>query len=131
MPYRVNHIHLKSHDPKTTADWWVRAFNFTIVADVVREAGDRFITCQSEDGMRIPISEAMPGQTLAPGDAGLREGLEHFGIDSENLEADIARLEVLGARLLDGPRQNGQAMRIAFIEAPDHVRVELIQRLES
>ena len=131
MPYRINHIHLKSPDPKATADWWVRAFNFTIVADVVREAGDRFITCQSEDGMRVPISEAMPGQTLAPGDSGLREGLEHFGIDSDDLEADIARLEALGATLLDGPRNNGPTMRIAFIEAPDHVRLELIQRLDG
>lgn len=130
MPYRVNHIHLKSHDPKASADWWVRAFNFTIVSDVVRDAGDRFITCQSEDGTRVPISEPGPGQTFAPGDAGLREGLEHFGIDSDDLDADIARLEGLGATLLEGPRELG-TIRIAFIEAPDHVRVELIQQIGS
>ncbi len=128
MPYRVNHIHLKSHDPKACADWWVKAFNFTIVSDVVRDAGDRFITCQSEDGMRIPISEAMPGQTLAPGDAGLREGLEHFGIDSDDIDADISRLEGLGATLLDGPREMSPTTRIAFVEVPDHVRLELIER---
>jgi lactoylglutathione lyase len=128
VPYHINHIHLKSHDPKVSADWWVTAFNFTIVSDVVREAGDRFITCQSEDGTRIPISEPMPGQTFATGDAGLREGLEHFGIDSDDLDADIGRLEGLGATLLDGPRELG-AIRIAFIEAPDHVRVELIQQI--
>lgn len=128
MPYRVNHIHLKSNDPKACADWWVAAFNFTIVADVVREAGDRFITCQSEDGMRVPISEAMPGQTLAPGDAGVREGLEHFGIDSDDLDADIARLQGLGATLLGGPIEMNPTTRIAFVEAPDHVRVELIER---
>lgn len=128
MPYRVNHIHLKSNDPKACADWWVAAFNFTIVADVVREAGDRFITCQSEDGMRVPISEALPGQTLAPDDAGVREGLEHFGIDSDDLDADIARLQGLGATLLDGPIEMSPTVRIAFVEAPDHVRVELIER---
>ena len=128
MPYRVNHIHLKSHDPKTCADWWVKAFNFTIVSDVVRDAGDRFITCQSEDGMRIPISEPRSDQTLAPGDAGLREGLEHFGIDSDDLDADIARLEGLGATLLDGPHEMNPTTRIAFVEVPDRVRLELIER---
>ena len=106
------------------------AFNFTIVADVVRDAGDRFITCQSEDGMRVPISEPMPGQTFAPGDAGLRYGLEHFGIDSADLEADIARLEALGATLLDGPIEMSPTVRIAFIEVPENVRVELIERSE-
>lgn len=128
MPFNINHIHLKSHDPKTCADWWVQAFNFTIAADTVRDIGDRFITCQSEDGMRVMISEALPGQTLAPGDAGLREGLEHFGMDSDDLEADIARLEGLGATLLDGPNQIAPTTRIAFVEVPDHVRVELIER---
>ena len=128
MPYRVNHIHLKSHNPKASADWWVGAFNFTIVSDVVREGGDRFITCQSEDGMRIPISEALAGEVLAPGDAGVREGLEHFGVDSDDLDADIARLEGLGATLLDGPRAVNPSTRIAFVEVPDHVRIELIER---
>ena len=33
MPYRINHIHLKSPDPRQTAEWYVRAFNFTIVND--------------------------------------------------------------------------------------------------
>ena len=41
--YRVNHIHIKSMDPKTTADWYVKAFNFKIVSDAVRSFGDRFI----------------------------------------------------------------------------------------
>ena len=130
MPFNINHIHLKSNDPKATADWWVKAFNFTIASDVVRDGGDRFVTCMSENGIRVPISEAAPGQTLAPGDAGVRYGLEHFGIDSEDLEADIARLESLGATLLEGPREMSATVRIAFVEVPENVRVELIQRSE-
>ena len=33
MPYIVNHIHLKSEDPKLTADWFVKAFNVEIIFD--------------------------------------------------------------------------------------------------
>ena len=132
MPYRINHIHLKSSDPRTTAEWYVRAFNFTIVDDAVRPApfGDRFIRCQSEDGgMAVNISGELTDQALGPGDPQPHYGLEHFGFDSTNLEADIERLKGLGAELLDGPMQAGPKMRIAFIKAPVDVRIELIQYL--
>ena len=33
MPYIVNHIHLKSEDPKLTADCFVKAFNVEIIFD--------------------------------------------------------------------------------------------------
>jgi catechol-2,3-dioxygenase len=29
MGYRINHIHLKAPDPRKTADWYVKAFDFT------------------------------------------------------------------------------------------------------
>src|SRR5437879_4056097 len=50
MAFRINHIHLKAPDPRKTAEWYVRAFNFKIMSDETRVFGDRFIRCQSEDG---------------------------------------------------------------------------------
>jgi catechol 2,3-dioxygenase-like lactoylglutathione lyase family enzyme len=128
MPFRINHIHLKAPDPKTTADWYVSAFNFKIVADDVRSFGDRFIRCQSEDGgMAVNISGARSGETLGPGDANPHHGLEHFGMDTDDIEADIARLEGLGAVKMEGPISMPNGGKIAFIKAPDNVRLELIQ----
>lgn len=129
MAYRINHIHLKAPDPRKTAEWYTHAFNFKIVSDETRVFGDRFIRCTSEDGgMAVNISGARANETLGPGDASAHHGLEHFGFDSENLEADIKRLESLGARLLEGPIQNPNGPRIAFLRAPDDVRVELVER---
>lgn len=129
MAYRIKHIHLKAPDPRRTADWYVKAFAFKIVNDEVRVFGDRFVRCQSEDGgMMVNISGARTGERLGPGDASAHHGLEHFGFDSEHLETDIARLEGLGARLLEGPIQIPNGPRIAFLRAPDDVRVELIER---
>jgi lactoylglutathione lyase len=129
MPFRINHIHLKAPDPKQTAEWYVKAFNFTIVSDEVRVFGDRFLRCQSDGGgVMVNISGARAGETLGPGDASPHHGLEHFGFDSEHLETDIARLEGLGARLLEGPIQNPGGARIAFLRAPDDTRVELVER---
>jgi lactoylglutathione lyase len=129
MPYKINHIHLKAPDPRKTADWYTKAFNFKIVSDETRVFGDRFVRCQTEDGgMMVNISGARTGETLGGGDASAHHGLEHFGFDSAGLEADITRLERLGARLLEGPIQIPNGPRICFMWAPDDVRVELIER---
>ena len=93
--------------------------------------GDRFVRCQSEDGTPVNISGARANERLGAGDASAHHGLEHFGFDSENLEADIKRLEGLGARLLEGPIEIPGGPRICFIQAPDDVRVELIQRSKT
>ena len=131
MAFAINHIHLKALDPGKTAEWWVKAFNFEIVRDFVRDTGDRFVTCISENGITVNISGAQDGQTMGSGDAGVHEGLEHFGLDSENLEAEIERLIALGAELLEPPREAAPGVRICFVRAPDDVRIELIERTGS
>ena len=127
MPYAINHIHLKSNDPETAAAWWVKAFNFTIVRDSEQAGGVRFIACDSENGVRVNISNAGT-ELLRDGDVGVREGLEYFGFDSDNLEQDIERLSLLGARLVDGPRMAATA-RVCFLEVPGRVRIELVERV--
>ncbi|MBM3945759.1 MAG: VOC family protein, partial [SAR202 cluster bacterium] len=80
MNYAFNHVHLKSSDPKKTADWYVKAFNFKIVSDAVRIYGDRFIACDTVDGRRVNISAARTGEKLGKGDYKAHIGIEHFGI---------------------------------------------------
>ena len=88
--YKVNHIHIKSKDPEKDANWFVNAFNFEIINDEVRSVGDRFIMCQSEDGFRVNISGERTNEKLGPSDADPHFGLEHFGLDSDNLEKDMS-----------------------------------------
>jgi lactoylglutathione lyase len=128
VPYLVNHIHLKSADPKTTADWFVDAFNIKIVTDTTRNSGDRFIVTHTEGGLAINISGARSGEALGPADADPHYGLEHFGFDSADIDADIERLVGMGATLKDAPREAAPGVKIAFIAAPGNVRIELIQR---
>ena len=127
MAYEFNHVHLKAPDPEKTANWYVKAFNFTIVSDTVRQWGDRFIRCETADGVVVNISAARTGEQMGGGDATVHWGLEHFGVNVDDMDAEIARLEGLGAELMEGPIQSAPNMRIAFIKAPDDVRIELLE----
>ena len=125
--YKVNHIHIKSKDPEKDANWFVNAFNFEIISDEVRSVGDRFIMCKSEDGFRVNISGERTNEKLGLSDPDPHFGLEHFGLDSKNLENDISRLESMGASLQEGPIEM-PGIRIAFLKTPGDVRVELIEK---
>lgn len=128
MPFRINHIHIKSPDPRKAAEWWVEAFGFKIVSDETRPFGDRFVRCQADGGMLLSISNARTGEVLAPaGSDGARWGLEHFAIESDDIDADIARLTQLGAKHQEGPLVAPNGVRFAFLGVPDGVRVELVQ----
>ncbi len=127
MAYEFNHVHLKAPDPGKTAEWYVKAFNFKIISDAVRPYGDRFIRCQTPDGVVVNISGARENEKMGDGDANAHFGLEHFGINVDDMDAEIERLTGLGATLKEGPTDVPNGPRIAFIEAPDEVRIELLQ----
>jgi len=127
MAYEFDHVHLKSPDPKETADWYVKAFNFKIISDTVRVFGDRFIRCETSDGIIVNISGARTNEKMGEGDAGAHWGIEHIGIKVDDIDAEIERLTGLGAKLVEGPIDVPDGRRIGFIKVPHEVRVELLQ----
>ena len=127
MAHEFDHVHLKSPDPKKTVDWYVKAFNFKIVSDSVRPWGDRFIRCETTNGIIVNVSSVRTEEKMGGGDASAHWGLEHFGIAVDDIEAEIDRLGGLGAKLMEGPVDVPNGPRIAFIKAPVDVRIELLQ----
>ena len=125
--YNLNHIHLKSNDPMKAATWWVDNFGFEIVDDSTRDTGDRFVKCRSGNGVPVNISGPLDGQTLVESDSGPNLGLEHFGFDVVDIDAEIKRLGKAGAPLVEGPNALPDGTRFCWVSAPDNVRVELIQ----
>lgn len=128
MAYSVHHIHIKSDDPKATADWFVEAFGFKLLSDQMRHVGDRFIRLEDAKGTLIIISGPRTGETLSAAATGVHRGLEHFGMDTSDLRGDIERLTAIGAKLFEGPTEFPGNFHIGFIVAPGDVRIELIQR---
>ena len=127
MPYNVNHIHLKSKDPKITAEWFVKAFNVKIISETVRPVGDTFIITKTEGGLAIKISSERTDENIGAADDDAHYGLEHCGFDTDDIEKDIERLVALGAVHKEGPLPQPDGRKIGFIGAPGGIRIELIQ----
>ena len=72
------------------------------------------------------ISAARTAEQMGGGDATVHWGIEHFGINVDDIDAEIERLKGLGADLMEGPIDT-DGLRIAFIKAPDDVRIEIMQ----
>ena len=64
--FRVNHIHLKAHDPKTTAQWYVDTFGAKIVGEGQGLGGSQTVRLDIE-GVRFNVTSAPAGETLPEG----------------------------------------------------------------
>jgi len=60
-----------------------------------------------------------------------RLGLEHFGFAVEDLEAELDRLGRAGIRVVLPLTEVSGGTRLAYIEGPDNVLIELVQRAEA
>ena len=55
-------------------------------------------------------------------------GLDHFGFLVSNLDETAARLKSLGAEFAVEPYAIRPGVRIAYVQAPENVRIELVER---
>ena len=124
MKFGMNHIHIKAEDPKQTAQWYVENLG-AIVAGEAEVNGS--LTVRTDlGGVRVNITQASP-DILPAGTSDPHMGLEHFGIETDDLDGAISTFESKGVKVLEDIRSLPNGMRIAFIEAPDNVRLELMQ----
>jgi catechol 2,3-dioxygenase-like lactoylglutathione lyase family enzyme len=129
MAYAINHVHIRSADPHASASWYEKYFGAKIVSE--REVMPGTITISMEVGgpVRLNVSSKPEGTSDERAVAELnRLGLEHFGFDVEDLEAELDRLERAGIRIVLPLTEVVGGTRLAYIEGPDDVLIELVQR---
>ena len=129
MPkYTYDHIHLRTRDPKGTADYYHRVFDARVLESVQSDGRPRIDL--DIDGLIVFIAPVAAEADIesAPRDPYL--GLDHFGFRVDNVDATVAELKQRGADIVDEPRTIRPGVRIAFVRAPDDVRIELLQRDE-
>lgn len=122
MQVQIDHIHLRSSDCLAAARFYIEMFAATetgrIGAPVSRVMLDLAgLTLFIEQAPQLPAGATPP-----------HRGLEHIGLRVADIEAAVAALARAGFPLVSGVTELNPALRIAFLDGPDGVRIELLQR---
>jgi catechol 2,3-dioxygenase-like lactoylglutathione lyase family enzyme len=115
----LHHVHLRDADPASALAWYVDKFGGK--AGKLRgqidgiQYGDVWVLAQK--------GEATPSAGHA---------IDHIGFRPANVDRAVAGFKAKNVKVTNEPRDlklpSGTSMRIAFIEGPDAVRIELVQR---
>ena len=128
MEYAINHVHIRSSDPQGSAAWYEKHFDAKVLS--AREVMPGTITVSMEMGgpVRLNISSQVAGSSDERAVAGLnRLGLEHFGFGVSDLTAKMDSLEKAGVRIVLPITEVVGGGRLAYVEGPDDVLIELVQ----
>lgn len=122
-----DHVHLLSKNVTATAQWYVDKFGAEIVRTAeVRGAPQAYL--EIGDGSMLIVRGERPGE-VAKEKPGVEWGVDHFGVRVKgDFDAFCAGLKAKGVVFSAEPRDNGPTTRLAFINAPDGVSVELLSR---
>ncbi len=125
MPtYSYDHIHLRTQDPMATARYYNEMFGAEIIESVQSDGQPRIDL--DINGLTIFIAKADENATAAPDDSHL--GLDHFGLLVDDIQEAAADLKAKGAVFSTEPFQLRPGLKIAYVLAPENVRIELLER---
>ena len=127
MPsYTYDHIHLRTRDPEGTAKYYNEMFGAKIIESVQSDGSNRIDL--DINGLTIFIARVAAGDDIPVPPSDPHMGLDHFGLRVGNLNEAAVDLKSKGAEFTMEPRDLRPGVRIAFVRAPDDVRIELLQR---
>jgi len=124
MSFRLDHIHSRSADPDMTAKFYIENLGATEIR-------------RTDNGAMFRVEIELRGLTLfietVQGGAGnLRPprtlGLEHIGLCVLKLDEVMVKLKAAGVGIVVEQKEACPGVKVAFIQAPDGVQIELIER---
>lgn len=116
MTLKLNHLHLKTKDPEQTVRFYVDNLGAKIVNQSPR-GGYRL----DLHGLSLNVTQFLDDQKREQ-----KYGMEHIAIDTDELDALIAKLEAQGIHILEKTVVSG-GRRVCFFEGPDGVQLEFIE----
>jgi catechol 2,3-dioxygenase-like lactoylglutathione lyase family enzyme len=124
-----DHVHLVAKDPRATARWYVEKLDGEVVRDIdVRGAPQVYV---SFNGFIVIVRGERPAET-ARDKASLEWGVDHFGLRVKgDFDGFCSGLKQKGVTFSLEPTDFNPQTRIAFINAPDGVSIELLDRKDQ
>ena len=121
-----DHVHLISKDPQSTAEWYVENLGGKIVGSSEVRGAPQIIVAFK--GATVIVRGQRTGEQVGEKD-GLEWGTDHFGFSVDgDFDGFCGNLKNNGVKFTMDPVDFTPTVRIAFIEAPDGVSIELLQR---
>jgi catechol 2,3-dioxygenase-like lactoylglutathione lyase family enzyme len=124
--YHVDHLHLISPKIEDTRDWYCSVFGGNVTFEGNFKGKQVYYI--DVNGFNIILIEQMPDEEPMPATIQTREGLDHFGFAVEDMEAAAEELKAKGVKFLVEPMQVRPGLKIAYVQGPDKVRIELSER---
>ncbi len=124
MDCRCDHIHLRSRDAVAAARFYVE----TLGGREIRRDGSPIVSRVRVDlgGLTLFIEQA--SETLTPAAIPPHLGIEHIGLAGDNIEVALRELQQKNAQIVSGVTEIRPGLRVIFIDGPDNIRIELLQR---
>ncbi len=125
MAWQYDHTHFKCSDHEKTAAFFRENFGAKEVGRV--EVNGMPIITLEIGGLWYNFSPKRAGETVSEG-PGARYGVYHMALKTPDLEAEAARMKARGVRFTQEVKPLSPAGKFAFIEGPDGISIELLQR---
>lgn len=122
-----DHVHVISKDPEASVNWFVENLGGERGEGGVFKGAPQ-IPVQF-NGATVIVRGERTGESAGE-KGGLEWGTDHFAFEvSGDFDAYCGELKSKGVKFTVEPVQFNPKTRIAFIEAPDGVSIELLQRV--
>jgi catechol 2,3-dioxygenase-like lactoylglutathione lyase family enzyme len=125
MKLTWDHVHIRSPDPEATAQWFERMLGAQIIRSM-QEGAPRVDL--KLGGANIFIAPVKTGDGVNAPPVTPYQGLDHFGLTVDNIDAAAQELKRKGVEFTKEPATIRPGVRVCFIRGPQGVSIELLQR---
>lgn len=116
-----DHVHIRTPDPDATARWFAEMLGAEIVPSPAR------IDVRL-GGNSIFLTPVSAGDGINPAPVTPYQGLDHFGLAVQGLDALVADLKAKGVQFTEDVREVRPGLRVCFIRGPHGISIELLER---
>jgi catechol 2,3-dioxygenase-like lactoylglutathione lyase family enzyme len=120
-----DHIHLRSPDPEAAAQWYEQHLGAEVIRSMQQGAPRIDLKIGGANVFLAPVKD---GEGINPPPKTPYQGLDHFGLTVTGIDAIAAELKAKGVKFTREPTTVRPGVRVCFIEGPQGVSIELLDR---
>jgi lactoylglutathione lyase len=120
-----DHVHIRTPDPEATAQWFEKMLGAEI-SRTMQQGAQRID--MKIGGANVFLAPVKDGDGVSSPPKTPYQGLDHFGLSVTGIDAIAADLKAKGVKFTREPTTVRPGTRVCFIEGPQGVSIELLDR---